>query len=205
MKPTVADAAAAAQRGELIVFPTDTVYGLGARPDLPEATAAIFEAKRRPRSLELPVLVASIDEAQSVARVDDRATYLVEAFWPGALTLILPRAERSTGWELGGNANTVGVRMPANPVALDILERTGPLAVTSANISGREPPNDPEGLLALFGDAVSVYMLDERSPAGVASTVLDLTHGRPVVVREGAVPVSGLAEVVGASIDFSDP
>ena len=179
------DAAAAARRGELIVFPTDTVYGIGTRPDDPAATARVFEAKRRPRDLELPVLVATVTAARAVAVFDERAARLAAALWPGPLTLVLPRSGGASGWDLGGDSVTVGVRAPHHPLALALLAETGPLAVTSANLSGRPPAETCGQLQELFGDAVAVYLCQEAPLEGVASTVIDLAHGPATIIREG--------------------
>jgi tRNA threonylcarbamoyl adenosine modification protein (Sua5/YciO/YrdC/YwlC family) len=181
------DAAAAARAGELIVFPTDTVHGLGTRPDVPAATARLFEAKRRPRDLELPVLVATVGAARAVAVFDERAERLAGALWPGPLTLVLPRGADASGWDLGGDAATVGVRAPHHPMALALLAETGPLAVTSANISGRPPVQTCDELQAVFGDHVSVYLCREEPLDGVASTVLDLAHGPATIIRQGSL------------------
>jgi L-threonylcarbamoyladenylate synthase len=187
------DAVMATKRGELVVFPTDTVYGLGTRPDDAEATARVFAAKRRPRDLEIPVLVASLDQARRVGVFDERAERLAGAFWPGALTLILPRAEAPLGWDLGGDPATVGVRMPHHALALALLASAGPLAVTSANRSGEPTPSDCEGLVRAFGDLVSVYLCQPEPPEGSPSTVLDITGPEPRLLREGAVAESELA------------
>jgi L-threonylcarbamoyladenylate synthase len=180
------DAVAAAAAGRLIVMPTDTVYGIGTRPDDPPATERLFAAKGRPRELELPVLVATREEAERIARFDARASALAGGHWPGALTLVLPRTDASRAWDLGGNAATIGVRVPHHPVALAVLARTGPLAVTSANRSGAPTPGSCEELSAVFGDTVEVYLCQPEPPPGVASTVIDLT-GDPKVLRAGAV------------------
>jgi tRNA threonylcarbamoyl adenosine modification protein (Sua5/YciO/YrdC/YwlC family) len=183
----VEDAAAAALRGALLVVPTDTIYGIGTRPDDPSATARLFEAKGRPRELELPVLVAHAAAARGIAEFDARAELLASRSWPGPLTLVLPRTERSRGWDLGGDPETIGVRVPRHPLALAVLMRTGPLAVTSANRSGAPTPATCDGVAEVFGDAVAVYLCDERPLAGAASTVVDLAHGSPVVLRQGAI------------------
>jgi L-threonylcarbamoyladenylate synthase len=183
----VEDAAAAASRGELIVFPTDTVYGLGTRPDDERATSRVFEAKRRPRDLELPVLVASLDQARSVCLFDERAERLAGAFWPGALTIVLARAEGAAAWDLGGDPGTVGVRMPHHVLALTLLARTGPLATTSANRSGEPTPSDCDGLYRTFEGLVSIYLCQPEPPPGAPSTVVDLTATEPRVLRRGAV------------------
>jgi len=188
MSDVVAEAAAAALGGALVVLPTDTVYGIGTRPDDPSATGRVFAAKGRPRDLELPVLVASLVSAASVAVFDGRARALAERFWPGPLTIVLPRSTGSTAWDLGGDRATVGVRQPRHRLALAVLERAGPLAVTSANRSGSPPALTCDELEATFGDLVEVYLCEEAPLVGAPSTVVDLAHGAAEILREGAVP-----------------
>jgi tRNA threonylcarbamoyl adenosine modification protein (Sua5/YciO/YrdC/YwlC family) len=183
----VAEAADAARAGRLIVLPTDTVYGIGTRPDDPAATARLFEAKARPRGLELPILAATAAEARTLARFDARADRVAGACWPGALTLVLPRTEASAGWELGGDPATVGVRVPHHPLALAVLAATGPLAVTSANRSGARPARTCDELQAAFGDAVDVYLCQDEPLEGLASSVVDLAHGPARLLRAGSV------------------
>lgn len=188
----VAEAAEAALAGLLIVLPTDTVYGIGTRPDDPAATARLFEAKGRPRELALPVLVASREQAERVAAFDQRPRVLAGRFWPGALSLVLPRTELSRGWALGEETSTLAVRVPHHPLALAVLARTGPLAVTSANRSGEPTPASCEGLQEVFGDAVAVYLCEREPLAGAPSTVVDLTGPELRVLREGALAASEL-------------
>ena len=183
----VAEAADATRAGRLIVLPTDTVYGLGTRPDDPVATARLFEAKARPHGLELPILAATAAEARTLARFDARADRLAGACWPGALTVVLPRTEASGGWELGGDPATVGVRVPHHPLALAVLAATGPLAVTSANRSGAPPARTCDELQAAFGDAVEVYLCQDEPLEGLASSVVDLAHGPARLLRAGSV------------------
>ena len=178
-------------RGHLIVLPTDTVYGIGTRPDDAPATARLFEAKGRARELQLPVLVPSVAAAREIAVFDDRAETLAGRWWPGPLTLVLPRAEPSRTWELGGDASTVGLRMPHHPMALAVLARTGPLAVSSANRSAEPTSGDCDALARVFGDAVDVYLCEEAGPARQASTVVDLAHGEWRILRRGAVTEQG--------------
>jgi L-threonylcarbamoyladenylate synthase len=182
----VGDAIVAARRGELVVFPTDTVYGIAARPDDPAATARVFEAKQRPLGLTLPVLLGSIDEARAVARLDDRAERLAAALWPGALTIVVPRGPRSRDWDLGGDAASIGIRIPDHRLARAVLE-VGPLAATSANRSGEAPATTCEELHEVFGDAVAVYLCDERPLVGRSSTVVSLLGPAPQILRAGDI------------------
>ncbi len=199
MTAPVEEAIGAALRGELIVLPTDTVYGIGTRPDVPEATAALFAAKGRPRDLELPVLVPSPASAADVARLDDRAHRLADALWPGALTLVLARTAESRPWDLGGDPETVGVRVPHHPLAVAVLAGTGPLAVTSANRSGEPTPAGCADLEEVFGDAVSVYLCEETPLTGTASTVVDLAHGAPAILREGSIGERTILELLAGA------
>lgn len=189
-------AARAALDGRLVVVPTDTVYGVGTRPDDPSATARLFEAKGRPRALELAVLVPSTEAARRIATFDHRAEVLALRFWAGALTIVLPRAEPARGWDLGGDPRTIGVRMPHDPLALAVLARTGPLAVTSANRSGAPTPATCDELRATFGVAVDVYLCAPEPLGGSASTVVDLLHDAPRVLRRGAVSERDVLEAL---------
>jgi tRNA threonylcarbamoyl adenosine modification protein (Sua5/YciO/YrdC/YwlC family) len=188
----IADAADALLRGGLVVFPTDTVYGLAARPDDPDATGRLFLVKHRPEGLTIPVLVGSMEDARRVGVFDGSAERLAMA-WPGAVTLVLPRTRESHGWSLGGDGETVGVRIPKHQLALALLTRTGPLAVTSANRSGEPPLEDAASLAAGFGDDVAVYLCEEAPLSGAASTVVGCLGGDPVIIRAGAVSDSDIA------------
>lgn len=183
----VREAATAVAAGELIVFPTDTVYGIGTRPDDPDATARVFDAKERPGTLELPVLCPSLADARFVARFDARAEALVQAYWPGALTLVLPRTDASRSWDLGGDRETVGVRIPSHPLASAVLALSGPMATTSANRSGEPTPAGCDDLVETFGDLVAIYLCAQEPLEGVASSVVDLAHGPAYLIREGGL------------------
>ena len=183
----VADAVEALHKGELVVLPTDTVYGVAARPDLSEATARLFEAKGRPRDLNLPVLVPDPGVAARVGLLDDRALRLADAFWPGGLTVVVRRTEDARRWDLGEERETVGVRVPDHPVTGDILREAGPLAVTSANRSGEPTASTCHGVRAALGETVAVYVCDDTRPPGPPSTVIDLTGRDPRVLRQGVL------------------
>ncbi len=131
------------------------------------------------------MLVADLEASATLARFDERGTTLAEAHWPGPLTLVLPRTPHSASWDLGGDGETVGVRVPAHPLARALLSLTGPLAVTSANRSGEPPVATCDGLREAFGDRVAVYLCEETPLEGAASTVVDLAHGRATVLRRG--------------------
>lgn len=178
----------ALERGECIVFPTDTVYGLGARPDLPEATDRLFEIKERSRDLTIPVLVAGTADVAAIAELDDRAMRLAHEFWPGGLTLVLRRTPGSRPWDLGAARETIGVRVPADALALALLASTGPLAVTSANISGERTPPTCDGVRAMLGDRVGLYICGGPSAGETPSTVIEVIGEEPRILRAGAIP-----------------
>jgi L-threonylcarbamoyladenylate synthase len=195
--PEAMDAAARAlDKGNLIVLPTDTVYGLAARPDLPGATERVFEAKRRPRGLSLPVLAPDLDAVGALAVLDGRASALAGAFWPGGLTLVLPRTDLSRYWDLGEQRGTVAVRVPGHPVTRRLLTSTGPLAVTSANRSGEPPAATCRDAERALGDDVAVYLCAGRLP-GTASTIVDMTGDRPRILRTGAVSPDDVLAALG--------
>lgn len=179
------EAIAAVRRGDVVVIPTDTVYGIGARADDADATAKVFAAKGRPRDLTLPVLVADEAAARAVAVFDFRADRIAAATWPGSVTMVLPRTEVSARWDLGGDKETVGVRVPAHPLARAVLLGSGPLAVSSANRSGEAPCTTSDELFAAFGDDVAVYLCEDAPRDQAPSTVVDLAHGPLRVLRPG--------------------
>lgn len=191
-------ASQAAHAGRLVVLPTDTVYGIGTRPDDPAATARLFEAKGRPRDLEFPVLVPSTAAAREIAAFDERAEALALRFWAGPLTIVLPRTSVSRAWDLGGDPETIGVRMPHHPLALAVLALTGPLAMTSANRSGEPSPLSCSEIQEVFGERVEVFLCDEGSRSQHASTVVDIAHGDLRILRAGSVTEDDLRSALAA-------
>ena len=180
------DAAIAALRlGRLVVIPTDTVYGVAGLPRAHGAVASIFYSKGRPQESPVPILGASVRDLEEVVRFDDRARRLAERFWPGPLTVVLPRATLFSH-DVGGDSTTVGVRIPDHEVALELLRRSGPLAVSSANRSGSPPATTVEEARDALGDSIQVYV-DGGTCAGDVSSVVSLVD-EIEVLREGAVP-----------------
>jgi L-threonylcarbamoyladenylate synthase len=190
-------AAHAARTGNLVVMPTDTVYGIGADAFNAAAVRDLLAAKGRGPDMPVPVLVGSWTTIDGlVMAVPPIARTLIEAFWPGGLSLVVEHAP-SLSWDLGDARGTVMVRMPLHPVALDLLRLVGPMAVSSANRSGQPPATTAAAAAAQLGDDVSVYLEGGESPIGVASTVVDLTSPVPRVLRQGAVSIDRLREVIG--------
>jgi tRNA threonylcarbamoyl adenosine modification protein (Sua5/YciO/YrdC/YwlC family) len=187
----IALAAAALSAGQLVVMPTDTVYGVAADPALAAAVTRLFEAKGRQRSRSIPVLVGSLAHANRLVELDARARGLIQRYWPGPLTIVLPR-KPGVDWDLGEARGTLAVRMPAHPVALALLTQTGPLAVTSANRSGEETPATVGEIEVVLGDRVSVYLDAGPAPGGVASSLVTFAGKRTIVLREGPIGLEDL-------------
>lgn len=189
-------AAQAARRGELVVLPTDTVYGLGCDAFSPEGVEALLYAKGRGRDMPVPVLVGSARTLGGLTgTLSPAAERLVEAFWPGALTLVVRQAA-SLVWDLGDTRGTVAVRMPLHPVALDVLRAVGPMAVSSANRTGEPPATTCDDAVTQLGDAVSVYLDGGPTGAPVPSSIVDLSGPVPRLLRAGAVNLETLRSVV---------
>ncbi|MEQ7129266.1 L-threonylcarbamoyladenylate synthase [Actinopolymorpha sp. B11F2] len=189
-------AASAIRRGDLVVLPTDTVYGIAADAFVPEAVAALLSAKGRERSMPPPVLVGSLGALDGIATdIPDYGRRLVEEFWPGALTLICHQ-QPSLVWDIGDSGDTVAVRMPDDEIALDLLNKTGPLAVSSANRSGDPPAVTCAEAQDQLGNNVAVYLDAGPTRGAVPSTILDLTSPTPRILRSGAVSIERLRAIV---------
>ncbi|MFC9965822.1 L-threonylcarbamoyladenylate synthase [Nocardia ignorata] len=190
-------ATSALKSGRLVVMPTDTLYGIAADAFDSSAVADLLAAKRRGRDMPVPVLVGSWHTIDGlVFSVRPQARDLIRAFWPGALSLVV-QAAPSLAWDLGDTRGTVMLRMPLHPVALELLRAVGPLAVSSANVSGQPPATTVEQAREQLGSLASVYLDGGPAEHAVASTIVDLTADQPRVLREGAVPVADIAEVLG--------
>jgi L-threonylcarbamoyladenylate synthase len=193
----IASAVSAAKGGQLVVLPTDTVYGLGADAFDSAAVAALLAAKGRGRDMPVPVLVGSWHTIDGlVYTVPQGARELIRAFWPGALSLVVHQAP-SLQWDLGDANGTVMLRMPLHPVAIDVLREVGPMAVSSANISGRPPAVTAQDAQHQLGDLVQVYLDGGPAAKQAASTIVDLTGATPKILRTGPVSAEQVGSVLG--------
>lgn len=199
----VTAAAAAIRRGELVVLPTESVYGLAADPFSAKAMRALREAKGRGDDMPVGVLVGAVrtvDGLASGVTVDGRA--LIDAFWPGPLTLVV-REQPTLAWENPGGH--VSLRMPLHPVALAVLAATGPLAVTSAQRAGSVPPRTCADAEAQLGDGIALYLDAGPTTDEVPSSIVDLTVDPPVLLREGAYSLGTLREICPALVASEEP
>ncbi|AFM18506.1 translation factor SUA5 [Mycolicibacterium chubuense NBB4] len=193
----IASAISALKGGRLVVMPTDTVYGIGANAFDNEAVAALLAAKGRGRDMPVPVLVGSWHTIQGlVYSVPQSAKELIRAFWPGALSLVVHQAP-SLQWDLGDANGTVMLRMPLHPVAIELLREVGPMAVSSANISGRPASVTAAQARDQLADLVEVYLDGGPAERQAASTIVDLTGAHPRVLRQGPVSAEAIAGVLG--------
>jgi tRNA threonylcarbamoyl adenosine modification protein (Sua5/YciO/YrdC/YwlC family) len=187
-------ASAALRRGELVVLPTDTVYGVAADAFNPGAVDALLAAKGRGRDMPVPVLVANQEMlAALVGDLPEAAKALTAAHWPGALTVVV-RHTPHLSWDLGDARGTVAVRMPDDEIALDLIARTGPLAVSSANRSGHPPATTMLDARLQLGASVAVYLDGGPRPSGTPSSIVDLTGDEPRLLREGALSADQLRD-----------
>lgn len=202
-KAGLAAAAGAVRGGGLVVLPTDTVYGLGCDPFNELSVRALLDTKGRGPRMPVPVLVGSWTTIDGLVLGMPRyARALIEAFWPGGLSLVVPHAP-SLSWNLGETRGTVMLRMPLHPVALELLRDIGPMAVSSANRTGQPPATTAAEAKQQLGDAVSIYLDGGPSGDPVPSTIVDLTGDNPLVLREGAVTADQVSEVLGIAVPLA--
>lgn len=197
----LAAAVSALKSGRLVVLPTDTVYGVGADAFNSEAVAALLSAKGRGRDMPVPVLVGSWHTIDGlVYAVPHAARELIHAFWPGALSLVVRQAP-SLQWDLGDAHGTVMLRMPLHPVAIELLREVGPMAVSSANISGQPAAVTAADARTQLGDLVDVYLDAGPSEQQAASTIVDLTGVHPRILRTGPISAEAVAQVLGVNTE----
>jgi L-threonylcarbamoyladenylate synthase len=196
-RETAIDSARSAlSRGEPVVLPTDTVYGIGVDAFSPQAVAVLLAAKGRNRTMPPPVLIARAEVMDALATdIPEAARELAATFWPGGLTLIL-QAQPSLAWDLGETRGTVALRMPADEVALELLGAVGPMAVSSANRTGLPAATTAAAAQEMLAESVAVYLDDGERAQQQASTIVDCTSAAPTVVRHGAIPLYELQAVV---------
>ncbi|EDY45943.1 L-threonylcarbamoyladenylate synthase [Streptomyces sp. SPB074] len=190
------EAAAAVRRGELVVLPTDTVYGIGADAFSAEAVGDLLTAKGRGRNMPSPVLIGSPNTLHGlVTDFSETAWDLVDAFWPGGLTLVA-RHQPSLAWDLGDTRGTVAIRMPLHPVAIELLSDFGPMAVSSGNLTGHPSPETCDAAQEMLGDSVSVYLDGGPTSGNVPSSIVDVSGEVPVLLRAGVIDTEELRKVV---------
>lgn len=196
---TIAEAAQILREGGLVAFPTETVYGLGANALDGKAVAGIFAAKNRPAINPVIIHVARREDAEKFVEVDARAKGLMQVFWPGPLTLILPKKEEGGVSDLvSAGLSTVAIRMPNHPVALQLIAAAGvPVAAPSANASGEPSATTPRHVIESLGNRVPYILTGGACDVGLESTVLDLSGDVPVIVRPGAITADDLNEYLG--------
>lgn len=198
-------AAETVRQGKVVVLPTDTVYGVGADAFDEVAVAMVLAAKHRGREMPPPVLVPNPRTVDGLAvEVPMYAKILMRQFWPGPLTLVL-RAQPSLQWDLGETNGTVALRMPDDELTLTLLAEVGPMAVTSANVTGQPPAGTAQEALDQLAGAVSVYLDDGPRTGGVPSTILDCTGEEPVVLRPGALSAEEIRGVLGGTVLHDEP
>lgn len=196
----------AVAKGQLVVIPTDTVYGVGADAFNPEAVQLLLEAKGRGRQSPPPVLMPKAETMDGLAQnIPDEVRKLAKKFWPGGLTIVL-EAQPSLNWDLGDTNGTVAVRVPAHPVALELLAETGPLAVSSANLTGQPAATTAQDAHDQLGARVEVYLDGGEATAGAASTIIDATalsrgDGGIRILRDGVITAAQLRKVVGDKLE----
>ena len=188
------------QAAKVAIIPTDTVYGIGALASDARAVAQVLAAKGRGRQMPPPVLVSDICQLDGVvANIPAPARALMEAYWPGALTLILP-AHPDLSWDLGETGGTIGVRMPNQDALLTLLRDFGPMAVTSANLTGHPPATSVQQAIGYFGTSVAAYLDGGPTRGTTASSIVDCAHGDPRVIRQGTISLADLSAVADMPI-----
>jgi L-threonylcarbamoyladenylate synthase len=195
-KDGITAAIAAAKRGDLVVLPTDTVYGLGTDAFSQKGPQKLLAAKSRDRNMPIPVLVGHVKALDGLAqRVDGVTKALAEAFWPGALTIVV-KAQPTLRWDLGETNQTVALRMPLNPIAIELLNAVGPMAVSSANKTGQPAATNVEEAIAQLGEEVTIYLDGGQTPGNIASTIVDVSSGEIKLLRQGAIPLEEIRLIV---------
>ncbi|MBN2065378.1 MAG: threonylcarbamoyl-AMP synthase [Candidatus Thermoplasmatota archaeon] len=190
----ISEAIVAIQQGRVIIYPTDTLYGLGADIFNHNAVRTVFAIKHRPLDMPLSVAVSSVDDISTIACIPEYAQSLLTTFLPGSLTIILPKRGHIPE-SITGKETTIAIRVPNHPLAQHLLSSCGPLTATSANIHGQHTPSTIMGLKKQFGDAIAQYV-DGGTLRGQPSTIVDLTTTQPKILREGTISTQAILEVI---------
>lgn len=198
----IAKATAGVRQGDLVVLPTDTLYGIGADAFSPDAVERLLDAKGRGREMPPPVLVPEVRTIDGLATdIPDYARTLIERYWPGPLTLIL-RAQPSLMWDLGDTGGTVAVRMPDDEIALELLRAVGPMAVSSANRTGHPASRTIIDAATQLGASVEFYLDGGPVTGGLPSTIVDCTHEEPTILRRGAIDADEILALVREDLEL---
>jgi len=186
------------KQGGIVAFPTDTVYGLGACANIPQAVERVYQVKERPQNMALPLLLAHTSQISEVAELVPQVAWLLaDKFLPGALTIVLYKA-KSVSDIITAGGKTVAVRVPAHPVPVALAQGLGaPIVGTSANLSGRQSALTAGEVYSQFGDNIDLVIDGGRCPGGIESTIVDVTGETPVILREGAISREELERVCG--------
>ncbi|UCD54170.1 MAG: threonylcarbamoyl-AMP synthase [Dehalococcoidia bacterium] len=201
MQKQVKEGISILKRGGIVAFPTDTVYGLGACVSNQQAVERVYVVKERPRNIALPLLLANTSQINEVAKaVPEVAWLLVRHFLPGALTIVLPKADSLSDIASGGGT-TIAVRIPAHPIPIALAEGLGaPIVGTSANLSGKPSTLTADEVYLQFGDKIDLVIDGGRCPGGKESTIVDVTGETPAILREGAITEKELKQVCNSII-----
>ena len=187
------------REGDIVAFPTDTVYGLGADPFQASGIIKLFEAKGRDSNKAIAVLIGSLEQASLVTdHLTDLAIRICEVFWPGGLTVIVPRKDSLP--ELISNTDRIGIRIPDHPLTLELLNSFGPLATTSANLSGKTNAQSAQEVNEQLGSRIPMILDGGTCPGGVPSTVVDCSGDEPIILREGPVSQKDIEQVLAKKI-----
>lgn len=178
---------------KLLIFPTDTVYGLGTPYLDKEGLKQIYEIKGRDFNKPIAILISNLEQVKEIAKASDNALKVASKFWPGGLTLIF---ESSDAYYLQSGEKTIGLRMPNHKLALKLIDELGPLKTTSVNYSNQPPLNDYDAIMKVFGDKVDKVYPNEESLSEVSSTVIDFTHDLPSLIRQGDITLDEIMKVL---------
>jgi len=194
-KQLISKSTKALSKGEIIVYPTDTLYGLGADIFNTDAVKKVYQVKNRPFNNPLSVAVSSIDKIKDLAYVDEKVYLIAEKFLPGVLTIVLKKKKIVPG-VVTGNLDNIAIRIPDNKIALELLSRYGPLTCTSANIHGKKTPALINEIVMQFKQSDIAFFIDDGKINGKPSTIVDLTKQKPEIIRKGYISKQQIMDAI---------